>query len=208
MLCLDSKISTNSKIKNFSQRTERELGKLFGVKLNSVWIMLLNSRRDIDAVYGKKTPDWLVGFTHETTIFILNPSVYTKESSHKNQQDFWKTLKHEYCHLYLRALAGGNCPRWLNEGLACYLADQKKSKPELREALSILESKKKNKFDVYKVGYFWVKLLVEKFGKKKFFDLIGALKSQTSSSGFERIFFRVYKIKFSEASLEKLYIKY
>jgi hypothetical protein len=35
MLCLDSKISTSKEIKNFSQRTEKELGKLFGVKLNS-----------------------------------------------------------------------------------------------------------------------------------------------------------------------------
>ncbi|MCX6744549.1 MAG: hypothetical protein NTX82_03425 [Candidatus Parcubacteria bacterium] len=208
MLILDSKIDSNKKLAQFSRRTERELEKFFGVKLNSVWILLLNSRQDINAVYGKKTPDWLVGFTHQNTIFILNLKVYTKESSHKNQQDFWKTLKHEYCHLYYKKLTGNTYPDWLNEGLASYLAKQKRPKPELREALYILGDKNRGKYDVYKVGYFWVNLLIDKFDKKKLLKLIGSLKPQMSQPEFERIFYKVLKIKFSRRSLEDLYGKY
>jgi spermidine/putrescine-binding protein len=162
-------------------------------------------RQDIDAVYGKKTPDWLVGFTHKNTIFILNSKFYTKESSHKSLKDFWKTLKHEYCHLYYKKLTGNTYPDWLNEGLACYLANQKKSKPELHEALSILEDKNQGKYDVYKVGYFWIKLLIEKYGKKKFFDLIGAVKPQITRLEFGKIFYRVFKIKFTQKSLGNFY---
>lgn len=208
MLCLDTKISASKEIKNFSQRTEKELDKFFGVKLDSVWIMLLNSRRDIDAVYGKKTPDWLVGFTHKNTIFILNPKVYTKESSHKSIKDFWKTLKHEYCHLYNRKITGNTCPSWLNEGLACYLANQKRSKPGLREALNILDYKTQGKYDIYKVGYFWVNLLAKKFGPRKVLILIRAFKPQMTRTEFGEIFYRIFKIKFEQKSLASLYNSY
>lgn len=207
MLVLNSKINSNKKFVQFSRRVEKELGKFFDVRIDPALIILLNSRQDVDAIYGKKTPDWLVGFTRKNIIFILNPKVFTKESSHKNQKDFWKTLKHEYCHLYYKKLTGNTYPNWLNEGLACYLAKQKRPKPELHEALNILEDKNKGKYDVYKVGYFWVNLLIDKFGNKKFMNLIRSIKAQSAISEFGIIFYRVYKIKFNKKNLIQLYNK-
>jgi len=205
MLCLDSKVDTNKKINNFIQRTENELDKFFGIKIDPVLIILLNSRQDIDAVYGKKTPDWLVGFTRRNIIFILNPKAYTKESSHRNPKDFWKTLKHEYCHLYFKKLTGDTYPNWLNEGLACYLAKQKRLLPKLSEALNILDVRNKGKYDVYTVGYYWVNLLIKKFGQKKLLKFIKSFKPQMTKSEFVGIFYRIYKIKFEPKSLGNLY---
>ena len=208
MSCLDAKVNLNKKNKNFLIKTEKELNKFFQIKLESPIVILLNSRQDIDKIYGKKTPAWLVGFVRKNIIFILHPSVYTKESSHKSVKDFWKTLKHEYCHLYYKQLAANTYPSWLNEGLACFLAKQKKPKPELNEALFILDDKKQGKYDIYKVGYFWADLFIRKFGRRKMLNLIKAMRPKMNKSEFGKIFNRVYKIKFIRKDLEQLYSKY
>jgi len=205
MICLNAKVNLNIKLKKFLIKTEKELNNFFQIKLESPLVILLNSRKDINKIFGKKTPTWLVGFIRKNSIFILHPKVYTKESSHKSRQDFWKTLKHEYCHLYYKKITGNTCPDWLNEGLACFLAKQVKPKLNIDESLDVLKNFPVGKGDVYKIGYFWVGLLLKKFGKLRLIKLLRSFKPETSEHDFAKIFYKIYKIKFDNKGLEKIF---
>ena len=119
----------NQKINKFLSETKKELSDFFNIKVEQPNIFFLDSRKDINKTWGRKMPEWSSGWAKNSNIFILNPKIYTKESSHKKIEHFWKTIKHEYCHLYFKKLTGTSYPKWLNEGLACYLAKQIKKTP-------------------------------------------------------------------------------
>ncbi len=57
-------------------------------------------------------PSWVAGVYQEWIIRIPIPTGGTRGDSLKD------VVFHEYTHLLVQALAGGNCPVWLNEGLA------------------------------------------------------------------------------------------
>jgi len=78
----------------------------------------------MDLIWGRKTEAWFVGACKNNNIYILNPNVYEKESSHK-KEEFWQILKHEYCHIYYTQITKCHYPFWLNEGLAGYLSGKK-----------------------------------------------------------------------------------
>lgn len=62
-------------------------------------VFLVNSRRDINKIYHRKTENWMIGWQKGNTVFILSPEKYAKESSHPRAR-FWKALKHELAHYY------------------------------------------------------------------------------------------------------------
>jgi len=195
---------TNKKIEGFLISVRKELNSFFGIKMWQPFVILVNSRKDIDRMHGRKTEDWLVGWTSGCNIFILKPKVFTKESSHKDREYFWKVLKHEYCHLYFKQMTSIDYPAWLNEGLACYLAKQKKTPPSNKEALEIFKYYKKLDKNIYRIGYFWVNFLIKKFGKNKLMELIKSLKPQITEKQFAQNFYRIYQIYYSVKDFEKL----
>ena len=93
-------------------------------------MFFVQSRKEYDKLFGYKTEPWQVARTENGAIFNLDPKIYTKESDHKDIKSFRLVLQHEYVHLYYRKLTNTGDPRWINEGLACYLAGQKKKAPE------------------------------------------------------------------------------
>ena len=193
------------KIKKFLVKTRRELNTIYDVNFSMLpRVFLISSRKDFDGIKGKKTPDWMVAWAESGNIFILNPKVYDKESSHKS--DFWKVLKHEYCHIFQNRITGGLRPAWLSEGAACFFANQKKSIPTRKDALLIFSGLKgQGKFNVYVVGYFWVGVLVKEFGMKKFILFLKKLSWQTSEKDFARIFKQTFGVRFSKKWGEKMY---
>lgn len=193
----------NQKLDKFLFATKKELSNFFSINVEQPNIFFLNSRKDIDKIRKMKTKRWQSGWAKNGNIFILNPKIYAKESSH-TAEHFWKTIKHEYCHLYFKKLTGTGYPKWLNEGLACYLAGQVKKSPTSDDVMKIFDYFKKSNWQIYSIGYFWVKLLIEKLGKKKFFKLLKQLKPELNENKFKLIFYKVYKIKFSKKDLSVL----
>lgn len=190
------------KLEKAMARSKKELDSFFKVDLPTPPVFFLNSRKEIDSLKGRKTESWLVGWTNYGSIFILHPDVYTKESSHKNRDDFWKILKHELCHLYFSHFVKNGRPLWLNEGLACYLSGQENPLPEdifyIFRYFGCLDK------DIYKVGYFWVNLLIEKFGSDKLLKLIKGLKSPIDEKSFAAVFYKVYGLRFNKTGLKKI----
>jgi len=198
-----SPANKNLKLEKFLSKTEKDLAKFFGIKIDKPKIFFVNSRKDMDKIWSEKTEDWFSGWAVNSNIFILHPEKFNKESSHK-KIDFWKTLKHEYVHLYFTKLTGCRYPKWLNEGLACYLADQVKVKIGVDKSVRVFSYFKKYDSMIYFTGYFWVKLLIKNFGHKKLLKLLKQLKPDLTEKKFANIFYKVYKIKFTKKDLSNL----
>lgn len=147
-------VKDNKKLIKFLNSTRKELEKFFNIKIRPVNIFLLDSRDQIDQIRQEKTETWLVGWTKGNNIFILDPQKFTKESSHKDTKDFWRVLKHEYTHIAIKKFCGHDKPRWLHEGLCCYLAKQIKRKPTKNEALKVFEYYQNGDSQVYAIGFF------------------------------------------------------
>ncbi len=195
----------NLKIEKFLKQTKREFDEFFNINLPLPRVFLINSRKDYNKYQGKKTKPWMVGWAENNFIFILHPDRYTKESNHKNKKGFWKALKHEHCHLYYKKLTRTNRPKWLDEGLACYLSKQITGIPNIREALEVIELySRQGNGDVYLVGTFWVKFLIEKFGRQKFIRFIKGLGEISSEQDFKKYFYKIYKVKFTKVELKKI----
>ena len=197
-------ISTNKKLKNFINSSRKELEGFFHIKIEPTNIFLIDSREEIDKMWGKKTERWLTAWTRNNNIFILNPKNYTRESDHKDIKHFWQTLKHECSHLYFKKLTQTNYPKWLNEGLACYLAGQVKKRPTTEEVLRIFDYFQKTDWKIYAIAYFWVKLLIDKFGKGKMLGLVKCINPQMTEKQFRENFYRIYRINYSKKDLRTL----
>lgn len=206
--CFDIKPSkSNKKLNGFLLETQKELSDFFGITIKEKPnIFFLHSRKEIDTIWGKKTEPWFCAWAKDSNIYILHPSVYTKESDHTIAH-FWQTIKHESSHLYFKQFTGINYPKWLNEGLACYLAGQKKKNPTLEDAVKVFDYFRKGGSQVYGIGYFWVKLLIEKFGKKKFITFLKQFNSGIDEQKFAATFHTTYKIRFNKKELEILFRK-
>ena len=92
------KPTKNIKIIKFLKESKKEFDDFFNIKLSIPKVFLINSRKEFDKLWGKKSEPWMVGWAGKDSIYIFHPDKYVKESNHKNKQYFWKILKHE-CNL-------------------------------------------------------------------------------------------------------------
>jgi len=186
-------------------RNKTELDRFFGIKLPVPQVFLIQSRYQIDKIWKRKTESGNVGWAKGGAIYILSPENYVRESDRKNMSTYWKVLKHEHAHIYQSYVAGGWLPRWLSEGLACWLAGQTKNKPDLQIALSVIQYHVQGGAGVYQAGYYWVERLIGKFGKKKLVAFLRALGPEASQHRVRRVFKNIYGVNWTKASLKKLY---
>src|SRR3989338_1987850 len=93
------------------QKNKKELASFFRTSFKRPNIIFLRSRAEIDAIWKRKTEPWMSAWANNGTIYILHPTVYAKESNH-TVEHFWKTMKHEYCHLLFVKKTGINYPKW------------------------------------------------------------------------------------------------
>lgn len=194
----------NKKMTEFLKSTRKELDDFYNVNIQQPSIFFIDSRKEVDKIWKRKTEEWFSAWAKDGNIYILNPEIYTKESNHKDIKHFWQSLKHEYCHLYYRKIIVVGYPKWLNEGLANYLAGQVKKKPTKAEALRVFDYYDKSDWQIYNIGYFWTKLLIEKFGKKKLLTLIKSIGSQTTEKEFVQKFHQIYKFHYSKTDFKKI----
>jgi len=181
-----------SKYKKHLLAFKKKMDRWFDVSVEMPRVFFVQSRREYDKLFGYKTESWQVARTESGMIYILDPRIYTKESDHKDIKSFWLVLQHEYVHLYYRKLTDTWDPRWINEGLACYLAGQKKKTPEKKILVDVGQFFDRGGQWVYSVGYFWVNYLIKKHGKAKFVRLLKTINPKIAKSKFTADFKKIY----------------
>lgn len=185
----------NENIRQLIEEMTEELKTLFGIDAIAPVVHIVGSRAEMDKVKGHKTESWVVGTVKNDEIYLLDKERFESESDHP-KSDFEKVLKHEIVHLYVRAVAGTKEPYWLNEGLACYLAGQVKSKPSSENIGLLREYYDRFDKSIYQVGYFWVNYLVDRFGIEKLIDFLYEWgKASQSPEEFERLFEKEFGLK-------------
>ncbi len=170
-------------------------------------LFFINQREDLNLVWGEKTEDWFVGACKNNNIYIFDPKVYDKESSHR-KEEFWQTLKHEYCHIYYTQITKSHYPFWLNEGLACYLSGKKLVLKDgfKNKLFNIFSYYNKTDSNVYMIGQFWVEYLLKNFGKKKLLELINSIKPEMRNHQFAKEFYKIYGLKFNKDTFSKFIV--
>lgn len=194
--------SRNEKfLEKFYDKSMRELDDFFGVnwKRNKPKIFLVKDRESINRLMGMETQDWIVGWTNNQDVFVLDKDTYEKESCHTYSDDeYFRLIKHELTHVFTQAYSGifnkSIEPDWLWEGLAIYLSDQNKTKKKpnkLKEFLQHYYQDSKNP-NVYKESGFAIEFLVKNFGKQKLLKLVKSLKDINSKNEFAKKFKEIY----------------
>lgn len=196
----------NRRIQTSLQLWQKELTEFFGVSAPIPNVFLLRSRKEFDAVAHPESvsPRWMVGRANGHSIFILDPKAYTKYSDHTDPAKFWLTLKHEYVHIAMKHFCGHNRPKWLSEGLACTLAKQIIKVPSPQLLLKLPRYWNKEDDDIYRVGAFWTKLLLEQRGKKRLLIFLRSVGYFTRPAEYQAAFKKFAGVPCTRAGLLSL----
>ncbi len=188
----------------------KELNDFYGIN----WIhhiptlAVVEDRKTIDLVRGKKTEDWMIGWINTNTriVYILDRDNMEKESCHKyTPESYYRLIKHELSHCFSSIISDRSTrPDWLWEGLAGYTSEQNLEKNIPKKFKTFLGFYDKSGIGVYAESGFAIQILVERFGKKKLFKLIRKLKGIKSRSDFDSLFKTIYGFKPSYAEFNKL----
>lgn len=115
----------------------------FGFDVGEVFVVLLS--RDDFSRLGYDS--WVKGFSFpkERLIFVLNIMDFP------DQRDFFKVVVHELSHIFYMLKFGSNLPKWFNEGLAMYFAEQEFLRTDINLRV-LLDSLKDSSRDIYSVA--------------------------------------------------------
>jgi hypothetical protein len=86
----------------------------------------------------------------------------------------------------------GFTPKWLVEGVAIYSSGQLELKRRPKEFKSFLGFFKQGGAGLYDESGFAVEVLIENFGKEKFFNLYKSLDKVESEEDLEKLFKDIY----------------
>lgn len=185
---LDSLESLNEVITNAYQKNFDFFQDVVPVKVHLVY-----TRGEMDSLLGRKTEDWVVGTfnTKKHAIYVFAPSVYEKESSHR-VEDFPYTIAHEMAHIFTAEQYGLKDPKWLNEGLAGYVAQDyeviKMNKGRICPLRSMHTYKQWDKNHNYPQAFSFTKYLIDRFGKEAFLRFYRKLEDEVGYEEFAEKF--------------------
>lgn len=207
-MAFEIRLVENKLVDKAFKKAMRELNNFFGINWNrnTPRPILMPDRETIDQLRQKKTEAWVVGWSGEKAIYILAPNKFNKESCHKfSEKYYYQLIKHELVHAFVRAIIdANNCPNWLNEGLALFLAGQNKS--DLRPVKFTKFLSYHQKFDkhIYQESGHAVELLVHKYGKAKLIRFLKAHRKANSRREICNAFESIYKTKLNYTTFNKL----
>lgn len=156
-----------------------ELEDFYQLKITNLEIELIYSREEFNQIVGRDTPAWMVALSKPDKIYIFSPKAVNDHSSH-GKSGLGKTIVHELVHMFNDRI-NKNLPLWLDEGMALYLADQKKEQDFSKENWNyFLKHHLSSRDDVddfaahegYKISYKLVKRILERHGKDKLMSIL------------------------------------
>lgn len=185
----------------------------FGFSIPSFKLVLLYARKEMDELRQEETPSWLVGQANKDTICLFSPSVFEKESPHK-RREFKKVLFHEMTHLFIRQIHSSCEPRWLEEGLAYFVAGQRGKEQFdscffLNQELPFLVDVEKRwqkalPHGAYTISFLLVEFLIKRFGKEKIIKFLSSLQGKYSRKKLCQNFGQIYGHEITEIAEEFL----
>lgn len=209
-IIIKSLVSNYSRVANF-----------FGFKIPCVRLILVYTRKEMDFLASRRTPNWLIAYTDSTNkIILFTPAVIEQESSHQSS-DFQQTLCHEVVHLFVYNIRRSCEPVWLNEGLACLIADQMERFKKLsivdnfqHKTFFLLDTKKKWEKLIlkkpgmpYMLSYLLVDFLISRFGKHNFISLLSSLNKKYTQKDFYQKVREIYDKDVNDIANEFFNIK-
>jgi len=143
----------------------REMGEKLECFPDRVVVTVYRSREEMERE-GFKLPDRSLGcFTGERIALLIPRGREYRVTIRDN-------LRHEYAHLLIHEITSGECPEWLNEGLAEFLARELYGYE--REMISrARESGDLSSLDEYLRSYAKVEELVKRLGMKGIRETLG-----------------------------------
>lgn len=157
----------------------RKLNKFYKIDNIGINLRLLYSREEFDKKMGRKTPEWMVGVILKNTIYLFSPSVIEKFSTHKKSR-LNKIIAHELCHIFNDKI-NKEILNWIDEGTALFLAGQEKAKDFKKTDWQFfidnfldrnISLQSFAEHEGYKISYWTIRTIAEKFGINKLLDLI------------------------------------
>ncbi|HIH31248.1 TPA: hypothetical protein HA235_00925 [Candidatus Woesearchaeota archaeon] len=128
---------------------------LFEITIDKIFVSIL-SKEEFSKL---DKSSWVVGFAfpRENIIFVVD-----QKSSERSYDEWLKVIIHEMVHLFYFKKFKTSQPKWFFEGLACYLADQKKkeSEIELKDLIKYFPDDI-NDTEIYNKGYNIIKKLLK-----------------------------------------------
>ncbi|OGD78682.1 hypothetical protein A2368_02095 [Candidatus Collierbacteria bacterium RIFOXYB1_FULL_49_13] len=188
----------NPKIDGFYEEAMDKVGRFFGINWiqNRPIVRLVKDRKTIDILRRKQTSDWVVGFTDRLGIVLLHPDSFGTECRQKYSDEYYSELvAHEIAHLFYEITSGGKrFPVWLTEGISGYVSEQYIDRPVIKEFTKFLEPEAIE--SLYSEAPYAVKLLVDKYGRRKLLDLVKAVaKIPMDDVSFPKVFLDMYGLK-------------
>jgi len=197
-------------IERVYKKALKDLGDFYGIKrsIDPPRVIIVDDRKTIDLLKGKKTGRWLVGWTDgRRSVYILNRANFKKESDHTYSKEYYACrIKHELSHLFFSILSGrGVSARWLQEGVAIYTAGQLKLKKRPEKLISFLNYYDTDGDALYSEAGFAIEALVKKYGKEKLLEFIRGSKIVKSQKQFNAAFKKIYGFSLSYAVINKIF---
>ncbi len=154
----------------------RRFRKLFGINPGSVRVRMLGSMERWRKVTGR---EWYIVAT------IRDHEILTQPASSLEKLEYpGRPVVHELAHLFIRQVAGRGCPKWIDEGLAQWLAGDRKKLDRLPGMKKLMLLKKRQnspdmdrtrrKMD-YDLSLAMVQKLIEKLGKEVFISSLAQI---------------------------------
>ncbi|MDD2786226.1 MAG: hypothetical protein PHS79_05075 [Patescibacteria group bacterium] len=192
---------TDKKLNAVYEKSMRELDSFFdlGWEHGKPNVVIVPDRKTINALKGKATEAWVVGWGNGKTVYILSDKNFEKESSHKYSDDkYFALLKHELAHCFSHLISkSAQKPVWLLEGIAIFLSGQLDFKTKPEQYLKFIDFYESGGAEVYSEAGFVVEFLVEKHGKEKILELLKRASESDSKDAFAHLFKSIYDFELS-----------
>ena len=180
--------SPSTSIEKLKKRAVEELNQFFSTNWSSkdINIFLIDDRKTLDVLSEFKTKAWMVGFyMSRNSIGLINPKNLESESIHKySEENYFKLIKHEICHVYLGAIFGTSSFRWIEEGVCVYVSWQYEKVTKFKNLF--------NDKNYYVESGYAFKLLADKFGEDSIYEFLKKQSGCETQKEMEKAFEKVY----------------
>lgn len=193
----DPQIDNKSALEKEIEKAYQKNKDFFQKEVLNIELIFLYQRSDLNKICKRETKDWEVGHTflekNINKIAIFSPNVFDKISDHLSS-DFPYVLSHEIAHVFIRENLGFYYPKWLNEGLAGYVAGQYKIRPvkTIDDFNWLHDSENWNKINNYPQAFSFTKYLFDIFGKEKMLKFLSSLYKTIGKHHFPNDFIHYF----------------